>query len=104
MVKIVATNQDDKGDVWSVKLLIDVTNTDDNTVHYLERLVNKLMVLMERNDWNFNICLVQFLAEKPLMYDSQDVLCTSWGESWVKGHCQNRLQTEFCQSHRLNFF
>ena len=74
------TNKDDKGDVLSVKLSIGASNADDNTVCYLERPVNKLAMLIERNDWNFNIWLNRFLAEKPLIYDSQDVLRTSWGE------------------------
>ena len=31
MAKIVATNKDDPGDVWSVKLLIGASNADDNS-------------------------------------------------------------------------
>ena len=49
MTKIVATNKDDKGHVRSVKLLIGASNTDDNTVRYLERPVNKLMMLIQSN-------------------------------------------------------
>ena len=33
-----------------MKLLIDASNTDDNTVRYLERPVNKLVILIESND------------------------------------------------------
>ena len=44
------TNKDDKGDVLSVKLSIGASNADDNTVCYLERPVNKLVMLIERND------------------------------------------------------
>ena len=50
MAKIVATNKDDKGDVRSVKLLIGATNADDNRVRYLERSVNRLVMLIESND------------------------------------------------------
>ena len=50
MAKIVATNKDNKGDVRSVKLLIGATNADDNRVRYLERLVNRLVMLIESND------------------------------------------------------
>ena len=39
MAKIVATNKDDKRGVQSVKLLNGGSNTDDNTVRYLERPV-----------------------------------------------------------------
>ena len=49
MTKIVATNKDDKGHVRSVKLLTGASNTDDNTVRYLERPVNKLMTLIQSN-------------------------------------------------------
>ena len=50
MAKIVATNKDDKGYVQSVKFLIGASNADDNTVHYLERPVKKLVMLIENND------------------------------------------------------
>ena len=50
MAKIVATNKDDKGYVQSVKLLIGASNADDNTVRYLERPVNKLVMLIKNND------------------------------------------------------
>lgn len=50
MVKIVATNKDYKGDVWSVKLLICASNKDDNAVHYLKRPVNKFVMLIKSND------------------------------------------------------
>ena len=43
MAKIVATNKDKTGDVQSVKLSIGASNTDDNTVRYSERPVNKLV-------------------------------------------------------------
>ena len=58
MGKIVATSNDDKGYVRRVKLLIGASSTDYNTVHYLERPVSKLVMLIENNNWNFNIWLV----------------------------------------------
>ena len=60
--KTVTKNKDSTGHVWSVKLLIGSSNTDDNAVCYLERPVNKLVMLIESNDW-----MVCFPAEKPLM-------------------------------------
>ena len=71
------TNKDDKRDVKSVKLLNGGSNTDDNTVCYLERPVYKLVMLIKSNGLNINILLVRFLAEKSLLYHSQDVLRTS---------------------------
>ena len=50
MAEIVVTNKDDKGYVQSVKFLIGASNADDNTVHYLERPVKKLVMLIENND------------------------------------------------------
>ena len=50
MAKIVTTNRDDKGHVRRVKLLIGASNADDNTVRYLERPVNKLVMLIQNND------------------------------------------------------
>ena len=50
MSKIVVTKKGDKGDVGSVKLLIGASNTDDNTIPYLERPVNKLVMLIQSND------------------------------------------------------
>lgn len=60
--KTVTQNKASTGHVWSVKLLIGSSNTDDSAVCYLERPVNKLVMLIESNDW-----LVRFPAEKPLM-------------------------------------
>ena len=50
MARIVATNKDDKGYVLSRKLLIDASNADDNTVPYLERPVNKLVMLIKNDE------------------------------------------------------
>ena len=50
MAKTVAANKDDKGDVRNVKLLIGASNPDNNTVRYLERPVNKLVMLIENNN------------------------------------------------------
>ena len=52
MSKIVAVNSDAKGDVHSVKILVGATNKSDNLIHYLERPVNKLVVLVENEDDN----------------------------------------------------
>ena len=50
MAKIVATNKDEKEYVLSVKLLIDASNANDNTVRYLEKPVKKLVMLIENDD------------------------------------------------------
>ena len=50
MAKIVAKNKDVKGYVKSVKLLIGESNVDDNAVCYLERPLNKLVMLIKNND------------------------------------------------------
>ena len=47
MAKIAATSKDYKGYVQSMKLLIGASNADDNAVRYLERPVNKLVMLTE---------------------------------------------------------
>ena len=52
MSKIVAVNSDAKGDVHSIKILVGATNKSDNLIHYLERPVNKLVVLVENEDDN----------------------------------------------------
>ena len=67
----------------------------DNAVHYLATLANKLMMLIESNDWKLDIWFAQFPAMKSLMYDSLDVLYTTSGEPFVKNHCKYRLWTEF---------
>ena len=45
-----ATNA--KGDVHSFKILIGAANKSDNLIQYLERPVNKLVVLVENEDDN----------------------------------------------------
>ena len=53
MAKIVAVNSDAKGDVHSIKILVGAANKSDNSIRYLERPVNKLVVLVENeNDDN----------------------------------------------------
>ena len=52
MAKIVAVNSDAKGDVHSIKILVGAASKSDNSIHYLERLVNKLVVLAENEDDN----------------------------------------------------
>ena len=105
MTKIVATNKDDKGHVRSVKLLIGASNTDDNTVRYLERPVNKLMMLIQSNVWDFIIWLVRLLAVKPLIHDNQDVLRTSWGEPWRDTfNIDSRLNSQVTNFLVVNMF
>ena len=43
-------NSDAKGDVRSVKILVGAANKSDNSIRYLERPVNKLVVLVENED------------------------------------------------------
>ena len=50
MARIMATNKDDKGYVLSVKLFIDASSADHNTVPYLERSVNKLVMLIKNDE------------------------------------------------------
>ena len=50
MAKIVAVNSDAKGDVRSVKILVGAANKSDNSIPYLERPVNKLVVLVENEN------------------------------------------------------
>ena len=53
MAKILAVNSDAKGDVRSVKILVGAANKSDNSIPYLERPVNKLVVLVDNeNDDN----------------------------------------------------
>ena len=58
----------------------------NNAAHYLERPVYKLVMLIECIE-SFDIWLVQLPAEKPLIYDIQDVLCKSRWEPCVQGYC-----------------
>ena len=46
MAKIVATNADKNGFVRSVKLMLSTSGTTDMGLQYLERLVNKLVMLL----------------------------------------------------------
>ena len=53
MAKIVPVNSDAKGDVHSIKILVGAANKSDNSIRYLERPVNKLVVRVENeNDDN----------------------------------------------------
>ena len=47
MAKIVATNTDGNGFVSSVKLMLGTSGTSDMAPQYLERPVNKLVMLVE---------------------------------------------------------
>ena len=50
MAKIVSVNSDVKGDICSVRLLVGTSDKSDNSIWYLERPVNKLVVLVENED------------------------------------------------------
>ena len=50
MAKIVAMNTDENGFVRSVKLMLGTSGTTDMVIQYLERPVNKLVILVEMND------------------------------------------------------
>ena len=50
MAKIVSVKSDVKGDVCSVRLLAGTSDKLDNSTRYLERPVNKLVVLVENED------------------------------------------------------
>ena len=50
MAKIVSANSDSKGDVHSIRKLVGAADKSDNSIHYLERPVNKLVVLVENED------------------------------------------------------
>ena len=52
MAEIVAENSDAKGDVHSIKILVGAANKSDNLICYLERPVNKSVVLVENEDDN----------------------------------------------------
>ena len=43
-------NSDAKGDVRSVKILVGSANKSDNSIRYLERPVNKLVVHVENEN------------------------------------------------------
>ena len=47
MAKIVAVNSDAKGDVHNVKILVGAADKSDYLIRYLERPVNKLVVLVD---------------------------------------------------------
>ena len=50
MAKIVAVNSAAKEDVCSVKIPVGASNKSDNSIRYLERPVNKLVVLVENEN------------------------------------------------------
>ena len=50
MAKIVAVNSDAKRAVRSVKILVGAADKSDNSIRYLERPVNKLVMLLENED------------------------------------------------------
>ena len=52
MAKMVSVNSDSKGDVRNVRILVSAANKSDDSIRYLERPVNKLVVLVENEDGN----------------------------------------------------
>ena len=50
MTKIEVVSSDAKGDVRSVKILVGPADKSHNSIRYLERPVNKLVVLVENED------------------------------------------------------
>ena len=52
MAKIVSVKSDSKGDVCSVRILVGAANKSDDSIRYLKRPVNKLVVLVENEDGN----------------------------------------------------
>ena len=50
MARIVHVYSDSKGNVRSVRLLLGASDKSDNSTRYLERPVNKLVVLVENNN------------------------------------------------------
>ena len=52
MAKIVSGNSDSKGNVRSVRILVGAADKSDDSTYYLERPVNKLVVLVENEDGN----------------------------------------------------
>ena len=52
MSKIVSVYSDSKGDVHSIRILVGTADKSDDSIRYLERPVNKLVVLVENEDGN----------------------------------------------------
>ena len=50
MAKIVSVNSDSKGDVRIVRILVGVADKSDDSIRFLERPVNKLVVLVENEN------------------------------------------------------
>ena len=50
MAKIVSGNSDSKGDVCSFRILVGAAEKSNDSICYLERPVNKLVVLVENEE------------------------------------------------------
>ena len=50
MAEIVVVNSDAEGDVRNVKILVGAAEKSANSIRYLKRPVNKLVVLVENED------------------------------------------------------
>ena len=51
MARIVNAYSDSKGNVRSVRLLLGASDKSDNSIPYLERPENKVVVLVKNNNW-----------------------------------------------------
>ena len=72
MAKIVAVISDVKGDVCSVRMLVSAADKSENSIRYLKRPVNKLVVLVENEDGDNGFdWMVRFPYEKPSFYVSR---------------------------------
>ena len=72
MAKIVAVNSDAKGDVHSVRILVGAVDKSGNSIHYLKRPVNKLVVLVENEDRDNQFeSMVRFSFERPSFHVSR---------------------------------
>ena len=66
MAKIVSGNSDSKGDVCSFRILVGAADKSNGSIRYLERPVNKLVVLVENEDGNnYFDWMVRFTFERP---------------------------------------
>ena len=50
MAKIIATNKGNDGFIRSVRLMLGASNKVDSAARYLERPVNKLLILVENDE------------------------------------------------------
>ena len=74
--KIIAANKGNDGFVRSLKLMLDASNKADAVAQYLERSVNKLVMLVEKDEpW------VRFPRKRAKGFK---ISGASWAESYFK--------------------